>query len=154
MSTSTTVPAARRPAPGATARARGSRPGVLLIVALALALGACSSSGSPGSSGAAAPGTAAAGAPSGPLLARLATEGSDAAFEQRFGGELDGGGDTAPFVMVGRTGDQGVVYVCDGSSGTWFTGTVAPDGTGRLRATDGDATVAVTAVDGGLRTAF
>ncbi|MEZ5143136.1 MAG: flagellar export protein FliJ [Acidimicrobiales bacterium] len=88
------------------------------------------------------------------LLTRLAAEGSDAVFDQRFGGELDAAGEAGPYVFAGRSGDQAIVYVCDGTSGTWFTGTVDGAGAGTLRSTVDDATVTLGHVDDGLTTSF
>src|SRR5262245_41544300 len=138
-------------------RARSSRPLVAGVLTCAVVLlGACSSSSSTGSSATTDANTEtresvdpAAGA----LLTRLAVEGSDAVFTERFGGTLDAGGEAGPLVFAGRAGDQAVVYVCDGTTGTWFTGTVGGDG-GTLQPTTGDATVTVTPADGGWRTTF
>ncbi len=88
------------------------------------------------------------------LLTRLAIEGSDAVFDQRFGGALDAGGEAGPLVFAGRAGAAAVLYVCDGTTGTWFAGATGSDGAGRLPATDGSGTVSLTPVDGGLRAAF
>jgi hypothetical protein len=84
------------------------------------------------------------------LLTRLATEGSDAAFEAHFVGEVDTGGARSTYLYVGRGVDGAVAYVCDGDRGEWFTGSVDGDGAGELASRDGDATLTLTVVDGGL----
>jgi hypothetical protein len=130
-------------------RSARSRGWWLVVVLLGFALGACSSS-TPSS----APNGSTVATGASALLTRLTVEGSDAAFERRFSGDLDGGGEAGAFVFAGITGDQAVVYVCDGTSGAWFTGTVAADGAGTLRATDGDGSVTVAPGADGVRVTF
>lgn len=121
----------------------------LVVALLGFLLGACSSS-TP--SGAPSGSTVVTGANA--LLMRLAVEGSDAAFERRFSADLDGGGEAGAMVFVGITGDQAVVYVCDGTSGTWFTGTVAADGAGTLPATAGEGSARLAPSADGVRVTF
>ena len=116
---------------------------VLAVVALGAACSSSSTSSSAGSTSTTRPGADA-------LLARLTTEGSDAALPQRYAGKV-GTGDDATFVFVGRDGDRAVTYVCDGTDGTWFSGSVDGRGAGTLRATDGDATAALTPTDAGVQ---
>jgi hypothetical protein len=142
--------------------ARGARSGVgtsviaslaVPLLAAALLIGGCASSeGTADIAGATTGGSIAPAAAA--LLTRLATDGSDAVFDRRFGGELDAGNGAAPLVFAGTSGDQAIVYVCDGTSGTWFTGSVDGSGNGSLRSTDGGSTVNVASADGGLRASF
>ncbi len=110
--------------------------GVLLAVAL-LVTASCSTSGgttaasgAPGSTGAPSPGSpgstasnpSAAGAD---LLARIAAEGDRAVLTRRWVGTSPAAdGATAPAIVVGTTDDgRAVAYVCDGTEGSWLTGT-------------------------------
>ena len=80
----------------------------------------------------------------------LSREAVIAAFEAHFVGEVDTGGARSTYLYVGRGVDGAVAYVCDGDRGEWFTGSVDGDGAGELASRDGDATLTLTVVDGGL----
>ena len=128
-------------------RSRARTCAAIVVLALTATISAACSSGTTGSAAGSTSTTAPA---ADALLTRLAQEGSDAVFEQRFLGTLGTGGDE-PLVFVGRAGDRAVAYVCDGTSGTWFTGPVDPTGAGTLRSATGDATATTSATGGGLR---
>ena len=128
-------------------RSRARTCAAIVVLALTATISAACSSGTTGSAAGSTSTTAPA---ADALLTRLAQEGSDAVFEQRFLGTLGTGGDE-PLVFVGRAGDRAVAYVCDGTTGTWFTGPVDATGAGTLRSAGGEATATTTAADGGLR---
>ena len=119
-----------------------------VLVLIALSVAACGEDDPTGEQGATT--TAASPVAASTLLTQLASEGSDAVFEAHYVGELDTGGERSTYLYVGRGVDGAVAYACDGDRGEWFTGSVDGDGAGELASRDGDATLTLTVVDGGL----